>query len=301
MSSVATAVVSDLRSRHLSGVKSLLDEANVNVMPQCIKPSSAQVATFWNFARCDYLAAYINHTKTRFDTEDLSLWRSAGLRINDEGMVKTSMAGYSQFIGHNSGMREDMIANALVFILSKIVNLLASTTAPSEGEESHWQNLGHELDVWFEGLPESYTPLGRLDVDPKSPEPARAYFSEILYSIPLCSVTMQHYHLAKILLLLHTPRRMSNSVSYQLRSYREVPAKIEHHSREVCSIALGRPPGHVRIHMLQPIFVAGQCLDGPEERKIILQLLRDIETDLGWATEYRVQELLKEWGWNRDL
>lgn len=26
-------------------------------------------------------------------------------------------------------------------------------------------------------------------------------------------------------------------------------------------------------------------------------LLREIETDLGWATDYRVQKLLKEWGW----
>jgi hypothetical protein len=110
---------------------------------------------------------------------------------------------------------------------------------------------------------------------------------------------MQHYNLARILLLLHKPQQpyqTTNSLFARLRSYREIPDKIAEHCREICGIALGRPPGCVRIHMLQPLFVAGQCLEKSEERRIVLQLLRDIETDLGWATQYRVQELLREWG-----
>lgn len=125
-------------------------------------------------------------------------------------------------------------------------------------------------------------------------------FAEVFYSLPCCSVTMQHYHFAQIILLLHQPRDDSNSFRDRLRQYREIPEKIVHHSREICANALGRPPGHVRIHMLQPLFVAGQCLESSEERKVIIGLLRGIETDLGWATEYRVKELLGEWGWGAD-
>lgn len=59
-------------NRHLSGVKSLLDMAEVGIMPPGHRPSSgddrfahlkksglskARRATFWNFARQDYLAA----------------------------------------------------------------------------------------------------------------------------------------------------------------------------------------------------------------------------------------------------
>jgi len=57
-------------SRHLSGTKSLLDIAEVGMMPlqfsingtslpspQRPKPSKARKATFWNFARQDFLAA----------------------------------------------------------------------------------------------------------------------------------------------------------------------------------------------------------------------------------------------------
>ena len=41
--------------------------------------------------------------------------------------------------------------------------------------------------------------------------------------------------------------------------------------------------------MLQSLFVAGQCLESSGERKVIVELLRDIEKGLGWETEYRVQ------------
>lgn len=278
-------------------MKSLLDEANVNVMPQCVKPSRAQVATFWNFARCDYIAAYISHTSTRLDTEDISLWRSAGLVIDERGIIVPGKAGYSTYIRGENDMREDMTANALVFILSKIMNFLSPTSSRAQNNPNRWKTLHREVEAWFESLPESFTECWRLEVDLKSADASRANFAEVFYSIPLCSVTMQHYHFAQIILLLHMPRETSASVMDQLRSYRAVPEKIAYHSREICAIALGRPPAHVRIHMLQPIFLAGQCLEGLQERKVILELLRNIETDLGWATEYRVQELLKEWGW----
>ena len=48
--------------------------------------------------------------------------------------------------------------------------------------------------------------------------------------------------------------------------------------------------------MTQPLYVAGQCLTHHRERKVIIDLLRGIEVELGWATQYRVQQLEKEWG-----
>ena len=56
----------------------------------------------------------------------------------------------------------------------------------------------------------------------------------------------------------------------------------------------------MRVHQTQPLFVAGQCLSQSHERQVVLELLRGIETDLGWATENRVQKLLNEWGWVND-
>lgn len=33
---------------------------------------------------------------------------------------------------------------------------------------------------------------------------------------------------------------------------------------------------------------------------MIVRLLRDVERDLGWATGYRVKQLLREWGWGEE-
>ena len=33
---------------------------------------------------------------------------------------------------------------------------------------------------------------------------------------------------------------------------------------------------------------------------MILELLRGIEGDTGWAANYRIPQLLKEWDWERD-
>jgi hypothetical protein len=285
-------------NRHLSGVKSLLDEANVMVMPTGGKPSRAQVAAFWNFARCDYLAAYINHTKTRLDTEDLPLWRSAGLFLDDESLLTPQSSSHTKNPYVEDEMRVDMISNALVWLLSKLMNYLVSCADTQGSNSASWKRLDYELENWFNNLPESFTPSGTLHPDPKSSDLSRRTFSEMFYSIPLCAVTVQHYHFARIILLLHKPRGVLPSVREQLQEVREIPEKIKYHSREICGIALGRPPGYVRIHMLQPLFMSGQCLEKVEERKIILDILRGIELDLGWATECRVKELLADWGWS---
>jgi hypothetical protein len=287
-----------LYDRHLSGVKSLLDEANVMVMPTGGKPSRAQVAAFWNFARCDYLTAYINHTKTRLDTEDLPLWRSAGLLLDEESLLTPRPSSHTKNYYVEDEMRVDMISNALVWLLSKLMNYLAACAGTQGNNVPGWKKLDHELEGWFNSLPESFNPSGILNSDPESADLTGKTLSEMFYSIPLCAVTMQHYHFARIILLLHKPRGLSSSVREQLQEVREIPDKIKYHSREICGIALGRPPGYVRIHMLQPLFLAGQCLEEQEERKIILGILRGIELDLGWAAEYRVKELLAEWGWS---
>lgn len=49
-----------------------------------------------------------------------------------------------------------MIANALVFILSKIMNLLAAESEVLPIQTNRWKSLDHKLQVWFESLPESF-------------------------------------------------------------------------------------------------------------------------------------------------
>ncbi|PYH88701.1 Zn(II)2Cys6 transcription factor [Aspergillus ellipticus CBS 707.79] len=322
-------------NRHLSGVKSLLDVAEVGMMPVEQRPSpgettlqqpklsrlsKARRATFWNFARQDYLAAFINESQTRLNTDDLVLWAEAGLQIDNMGFPSsTGTTGYSD---GEDVPKEDIIANALIWILSKIVNFISAGDNIQLGHPGsmdagtlglsqqvlleRWYRLEAELDVWYNGLPDTFQPCARVELSKLPQNKDSKTFdagtlSEIWYSIPMCSSAMQHYHMARILLLINKPHESTgrrSTITDRLNSYRSIESDIRSHSREIVGIALACPNGSVRINSLQPLFVSGQCLTEPGERRTVLQLLQGIEADLGWATEYRVNQLLREWGWN---
>ena len=215
-----------------------------------------------------------------------------------------------------------MISNALIWLMSKIVNFLASGDSvdhvyPQDRLSPNgilginqmlllerWKELEKELEIWYQGLPDTFSPCARLPPINNGRVPAdspRSLFSEIWYSMPMCASTMQSYHMARTILLINRPHESTarrSTVASRLHSYRSIEKEVRYHSHETIGIALGRPEGSVRIHQVQPLFVAGQCLTETRERRTVLDLLRGIESDLGWATEYRVQQLLKEWGWN---
>ena len=117
-------------AHHLSGTKSLLDVVEVGMMPlhssgtslQRLSFSQARKATFWNFARQDMFAAFVHECRTRLCTEDILLWRDAGLLLDEDGLVISSNMADTA-LSEGSRMREDMIGNALIWLVSKLVGL----------------------------------------------------------------------------------------------------------------------------------------------------------------------------------
>jgi hypothetical protein len=83
-----------------------------------------------------------------------------------------------------------------------------------------------------------------------------------------------------------------------MQFYRAMQKQITYHSHEIIGISLGNHPESVRVQSVQPLFVAGQCLFELEERDMVLDLLKAIEQDLGWATNYRAQELIGQWSYS---
>jgi len=347
-------------NRHLSGVKSLLDLAEVGIMPMEQRSSDgdspyhsykksglskARKATFWNFARQDYLAAceccagyfvfssfartdwiVINECHTRLNTDDIVLWTEAGLQLDHMGFIRPSNTTGTGYPEGDDVMKEDVICNALVWILSKIVNFVSSGDGLNMNDNrsvnseplgmtqqvplERWYRLEAELDAWYSGLPDTFKPCARIEpsrmphFQPAEEAKDLVTLQEVWYSMPMCASTMQHYHMARILLLINKPHESTSrrsSITFRLQSYRSIEADIGFHSREILGIALARPDGSVRIHSLQPLFVSGQCVTDARERRVAIRLLRAIEADLGWATEYRVQQLLKEWGWDESF
>ena len=295
-----------------------------------------QRAAFWNFAREDYLAAYINRTRTRMDTEDITIWQAAGLHLRDSNYTELTDFSTNMYADSSAPVQLDVISNTLVWLLSRIMNFLALEVDNVEhANEKHsgqiepdqsmrqqtiklqnlaalWSTLWRDLNTWSANLPPTFRPCAILqpqpqqqqqeqqDQTPYPPTIPRKPFPEIYYNVPMRAATMQHFHFASILLLLHQPRDMntsSNSMVTRLHDYRHISEQVDRHIREICGIALSRPPAAVRIHMLQPLYLAGLIVERQEERQLVVELLRDIETDLGWATQYRVDALRTEWGW----
>lgn len=256
----------------------------------------------------------IHETQTRLNTEDLSLWKAAGLHLDDLGFVNSSKNVVGLDDGDRNFMKEDMLSNALVWLLAKISNFIAAgenltVGMDLEGDTSspigvsqqtllkRWKRLKLELQAWHNGLPDIFAPCARV---PPSQIGLRDQFSQIWYSRSMCASTMQNYHMAQILLLINKPHESTarrTTVTERLKSYSLIADTSRYHAREICGISMSRLEGSAHVHSLQPLFVAGQCLTEPRERALVLDLLREIERERGWATEYRVDQLLKEWNW----
>jgi hypothetical protein len=207
-------------------------------------------------------------------------------------------------------MSEDLICNALVWLMAKLVNFMAMgdtlsthdmgmswAGVPQRTLLDYWCNLQTQFQVWHEGLPVTFQPSAR--VEPLQ-DPVRGHqidnngmFSEVWYSIPMCASTMQTYHMGQILLFMNKPHESTqggSTVCARLNSYQSVLAACQKHSREIVGISLACSDEAV-------LFTAGQCLSDARERQAVLNLLRDIESDIGWATDYRVRQLVQQWQW----
>ncbi|KAH8807643.1 hypothetical protein F5884DRAFT_900006 [Xylogone sp. PMI_703] len=306
-------------TKHLNGISVLLTDQEVARSGERgifdALGSQAARAAFWNFARQDYLAAFINKSRSRLDPSHNSIWRAAGLPLDDTEILSLSMVTTER--GLSSAMSdEDVMSNALVWLLIRLVNLLAligennSLSAPhgelasadSLDSTLKWEQIHKALDLWFQALPSTFRPCARLERHSEKSD-SSCLFSEIFYSFPSCAATMQHYYFARLLILLHSPLTAATHKSgkapvagERLQQYRDFSREVDFCCQEICGIALGRPEGAVRIHMVQPLFVAGQCMEHREQRRIVISLLQGIELDTGWETGYRVRQLLAEWG-----
>lgn len=283
-------------------------------------------ACLWNFAHFDYLASYVNRRRTKLDPDNLNLWRAAGIPLDEHGKLRlenTASVAYSAAELDPSLMRDDTLSHVLTFLLMKLMNFMAEfkemqqatqqssissatdfppgssqPTPQSRSLTAKWLRLTYEVQNWVESLPDTFQPYLRIESpqDLTSATSASLPFPEYIYSTGAHAATMAHYNLARVILLLSRPHDAQSTPRDRLLGYREVTKEVDACSREIAAIAMGRPPPAVRIHLLQPLFVVGQCQDhSPEARAVVVELMRAIEADCGWVTEYRVRQLQALW------
>ncbi|PYI00271.1 hypothetical protein BO78DRAFT_412411 [Aspergillus sclerotiicarbonarius CBS 121057] len=278
-------------------------------------------SVFWSLVRQDCLSAFVNETQTRLNLSNLLLWRNFGLTISSYGHL-LSPSPHVPPPPHGPWLDEDTLSNALIWIIGKIINFITSGDGinpgdfesppgqrpcfgtPQEDLLERWKRLDFELRAWHDSLPSSFTPCARtrLHLSKLAPMPLPSTntntIDAIIFTVPMCAVTIQTYHMAQILLLTNMPQESTairSTVTARLRSYRRIEESVVRHAREVCGISLAGLPDAILSHTVQPLFVAGQCFEGTAERGLVVELLRRVECDTGWATEYRVQDLRRQW------
>ena len=165
-------------------------------------------------------------------------------------------------------MKEDMIANALVWLSSRLCNFIAEgesfnpipagdrSETPRDDEPSdfgvsqkylteRWRSFSHEFDVWFEGLPATFKPTARIkcprNMNPDRDTPDNRTFFEAWYTNGMCGASMLHYHMARILLLINKPHETTArrcTIGNRLQSYRLIEEDIVSHCYEIWYVAM---------------------------------------------------------------
>lgn len=332
--------------RHLDGFKALLES---KILPQAVlslpRPRAdpfismkAGRAAFWNFARADYLASYVNHAKTRLDPDNLTMWKAAGLPVMDDGTLNYNdpSTPINTIVSYQPGDREDLVSCTLIWIVLRTMNFIAPQDEPSGSTTStpgifdspaapllktgsdpgtpgtiqtriaRWKQLRRQLEDWYDNLPFTFQPYASAAAGAQHPSDllpdGRPRFARLFFSVPMCAAALQLYHFAQILLLVNQPVDEHDARNHvnRLRMFRKVTEESEHHSRQICGIALGRPPPAVSRQMVHSLYLAGSCFEEKEDRTVVLELLANITKETGCPTAHRIKELKEQWGWRDD-
>ncbi|KAF3170052.1 hypothetical protein TWF106_011408 [Orbilia oligospora] len=250
--------------RHLEGVGSI-------IKPQGIHESLVGLkgAAFWAWYRQDVLAAFRERRQT-FITEDF--WH---LDTSPESMCM---------------LREDELGNRVMFILGQIINYCAKDEIEKNEHNiterlRRAEMLEKKLEDWKRCLPDSYEPLTRMkDKD--------GIFEALWYSPACCGIAMQVYYFAKIMLMMHKPQPPSQD---RYQHFLAAQRQYKLCTQMIIGISLADVDESYHLISLQCLYAAGLVLDGKEERKILSNLIREVQHRTGRLTYYLVDELQKLW------
>ncbi|KAL7784539.1 hypothetical protein V8C37DRAFT_406286 [Trichoderma ceciliae] len=266
---------------------------NGNSTPQSIfspfklHGSSAALASYWHCMPLDLLSSY---DQKRIPT-----------------LCHEPFYGSRGFLGDDFGPSEPISMTGppwvqLFLLMAQIIDNFTATPKGSDGgtkspERNSWSFLWDALDNWHTHLDLNFEPYSHYMLSSHltlSQGPLEPVFDEILCPTQASAATISYYHFARVLLLLAKPIDKSNPLT-QLKDYRGRLTDIRDHCIKICGIAAARPGPAARIHSVQPLFLAGQCLEEPRERRVVIQLLQDVEADTGWPTTNQVRRLHREW------
>ncbi|OQE29369.1 hypothetical protein PENSTE_c002G08132 [Penicillium steckii] len=298
---------------HLAGVYPMLNLVLGLYQPGSEIFSHGIRASFWNFARQDVLGSYFSCRETYINPWNLQLWRAAGIWIDE-------LAKFHIVFAMNLSP-DDQAANGLYWLASKMIAFLTnlklselhqSMNVPSTHTfDNHdlsagpngqsyfntirWLDLCTDFQNWFDDVSKFFQPCMRFESSSNTVESlgsGQSPFPIIFYHVSCHAAAIQHYHFWRLVLLLNQPINAMSAKSTaldRLQSYRQVVKEVDYRCREICGIGFGCPQGEIRVYMAPLLLAVGRWLENTDERERIVDLLRDMENDHGWATDFAVQ------------
>jgi hypothetical protein len=241
---------------HLDGCSALFKATGINGFS-----NQYERALFWVFARMDVNSAVIGEQTTMISSDK---WLPEGSFLHDAAELFKKEASY------------EMYANYMVFLCSRVVNLISSDTKDFDKE---WELLWNEVNQWHRDRPDPMKSIIEFESSP---------FPEILYDNGPAISANQLYHMSMILLRENKPRLF--------RLDPKISKPPTWHAKQICSISLHNDHHGCWNNSVQALWVAGKLLTHKDEHRIILDLLNEIETTTGWAMKFRAKDLSEFWG-----
>lgn len=259
--------------RHLDGCASLMQSLNLRG-----DSGGPEEAVFWCFARMDLCGGLISLERTLIPVDK---WTS-------EALPEITVATYprSGAFHDYAKMAANMIAQAMDLFASHQASegafgFSAVDPAASEAYEKLWRRLFENIQDWF-----ATRPMEMLPVMAMSARSSGSTFPTVLYSNAAAISGNQFAHTAAILMLQRKPRDIALG---KIRS-------ILWHARQICGIALSNDHHGAWTNTVQPVWIAGRLMSHPHEHAAIVRLLQRIERETGWATQWRIDDLMEHWG-----
>lgn len=242
---------------HLEGCAALFKIYGINGFS-----NELERGLFWCYARMDVSSAVIGEQPTIIPSNS---WLPPDFNIHDLKEL------FNKF-----GNKEDMYANYMVYLCSRVLNLIAGGR---DDYEKEWKLLWKEIGDWHENRPSELKPIYTFNDSP---------FPGILYVNGPSISANQLYHMAIILMQQNKPRL------HKIVNLDHVKSPIWH-ARQICAISLHNEHHGCWNNALQPLWIAGQLLSGEQEHEILLELLQKIESTTGWQMNFRAEDLKRHW------
>ncbi|KAL3448292.1 hypothetical protein BJX65DRAFT_295181 [Aspergillus insuetus] len=258
-------------------------------------PMEGLNSAFWYFALNDVLGAFIFQNPTRLAAENLYIWRTMGLPLDNSGQL---LFGFAESVPSDG-----IMLKLLIRMLALVVNMkldMGLQQDPNLNLNS-WTRLSNDLGQWHAMLPPTFS--APVSWPPNSNSDPAFIITHILretwFSSATSAIAMALYHMTRILLLIHQPREMffqqkQAGVDLLLAST-ALWDKIRQHALEIIPIARAMPSDTVRKYLVQPLYVAGRSLVDPGERDELIAILSCIDAEVGVFTCYRIRDLAEEW------